>query len=77
MLGSRPKRATILRTLSPVSLRAFSAALMLLALTDGPAKPSADTFLDDRALELGEDAQHLKHRLTGGYGGIQPLLMQE
>jgi hypothetical protein len=29
------------------------------------------------ALEFGEDAQHLEHRLAGGGGSIQTLLMQK
>ena len=31
----------------------------------------------DRVLEFGEDAQHLEHRLAGGGGSIQTLLMQK
>jgi hypothetical protein len=33
--------------------------------------------LDDRALELGKNAQHLKHRLAARRGRIKPLLVQE
>jgi len=40
-------------------------------------KASTDTFLDDAALELGEHAQHLKHRLSGRCSGVEALLMQE
>jgi hypothetical protein len=47
------------------------------ALKAGPLKPGADSFLNDRSLELGKDAQHLEHGLAGGGGRIEPLLMQE
>jgi hypothetical protein len=33
--------------------------------------------LNYRALELGKDAQHLKHRLAGRRGRIETLLMQK
>ena len=47
------------------------------SLALGPRKASTDTFLDDAALELGEHAQHLKHRLSGRCSGVEALWMQE
>jgi hypothetical protein len=32
--------------------------------------------LDDAALELGEDAEHLEHRLPGWCAGVDTLLME-
>jgi hypothetical protein len=43
----------------------------------GPRQPSADSFLDHRPLELGEDAHHLKHRLAGRRGRVDSPLVQE
>ena len=40
-------------------------------------EPSVDALTDDAALELGEHAKHLKHRLAGGGRGVETLLMQE
>jgi len=86
VLGSMPNRAAILRTLSPVSLRAFRAARMrasmarsakLFAFTDGPAQPGAHPFLNDRTLELGKDAEHLKHCLAARRRSVETLLVQE
>jgi hypothetical protein len=34
-----------------------------------------DTFLDHGSLELGKDAHHLKHHLSCGSGGVDPLLV--
>src|SRR5262249_41441274 len=45
--------------------------------TLGPLEASAHALLNDRALELGKDAQHLKHRLAGRRGRIETLLMQK
>jgi hypothetical protein len=45
----------------------------LLALALGPRKSSADAFLNDRTLELGKHAHHLKHCLARH----EALLMQE
>ena len=47
------------------------------ALALGPRKPSADSFLDYAALELGKDAHHLEHRLAGRRRGVETLLVQE
>src|SRR5262249_58432448 len=47
-----------------------------LTLTPGPRKASTDSFLNHRPLELGKHAHHLKHRLPGGGGGVEPLLAQ-
>jgi hypothetical protein len=49
----------------------------VLALTASPFHACADTLLDDRALELGEDTKHLKHGLAPRRGGVDALLMQE
>src|SRR5262245_31410069 len=46
-------------------------------LTPGPREASTDPFLNHRPLELGKHAHHLKHRLPGGGGGVEPLLAQE
>jgi hypothetical protein len=47
------------------------------ALLPCPRKPGVDTFLDDAALELGEHAEHLEHRLACAGRGVETLLMQE
>jgi hypothetical protein len=46
-------------------------------LAPGPRKPGADSFSNHRMLEFGENAHHLKHRLTSWCRGVQPLLAQE
>jgi hypothetical protein len=46
------------------------------ALGLGPRHAGHHALADDRALELSEDAEHLKHRLTCRRGGIEALLMQ-
>src|SRR5262249_36618418 len=38
---------------------------------------SANALLNDRALELGKDTEHLKHRLAGRRGRVETLLMQK
>jgi len=35
-----------------------------------------DPFLNNRALELGKYAEHLKHRLAGRRRGVEALLVQ-
>jgi len=47
------------------------------AFADSPAKPSADTFCDHRALKLAEYAEHLKHGLVARRRGVQSLLVQK
>ena len=41
------------------------------------ARPALTRSLMIPALEFGEVAQHLEHRLAGGGGSIQTLLMQK
>ena len=48
-----------------------------LALSPGPRKASANALRDDAALELGEHAQHLEHRLARRRRSVEALLMQE
>src|SRR6266487_547505 len=48
-----------------------------LTFTLGPLQASADALLNDRALELGKDAEHLKHGLAGRRGRVETLLMQK
>ena len=43
----------------------------------GPLQPSADSFLNDRTLELGKHAHHLKQGLAGRCSRVEPLLMPE
>src|SRR4051812_38016530 len=52
-------------------------AAKLRPVRPGPRQPGIHTFADDAALELGEHAKHLKHRLARGGRGIKALLMQE
>jgi hypothetical protein len=47
------------------------------AIRARPGETRVDPLLDDAALELGEHAQHLKHRLAGGGRGVETLLVQE
>lgn len=47
-----------------------------LALRSGSLKACTDTLLDHRPLELGEHPAHLEHRLAGGRGCVNALLMQ-
>ena len=58
-------------------LGVYPRAAKLFALTLGPRKPSTDSFLNHRALELGEDAHDLKHGLAGWRRGVETLLMQK
>jgi hypothetical protein len=51
-------------------LRGYRRPAELLALTTGSRKAGTDSFLDDRALELGKYAHHLKHRLAGRRRGV-------
>ena len=48
-----------------------------LTFTLGPLQASADALLNNRAFELGKDAQHLKHGLAGRRGCVETLLMQK
>ena len=48
----------------------------LLVFAHGPAKPSAHPLLNDRALELREDTEHLKHSPAGRHRGVETLLVQ-
>src|ERR1700730_9930632 len=57
--------------------RGYPGAAQLFALTTGPRKPGADSFLNHRALELGKYAHHLEHGLAGRRGRVEALLMQE
>jgi hypothetical protein len=41
-----------------------------------PRHAGHHTLADDRALELGKHAEHLKHRLAGRRRGVEALLMQ-
>ena len=41
-----------------------------------PGEPRIDPLPDDRSPELGEHPAHLEHGLTGGGGGVDPLLMR-
>jgi hypothetical protein len=86
--GLTPNRSAILRTpsvrpgLSRAARIAFSVSAGIvtaepLALALGPRQPGTNALLDDRALELGKDAHHLKHRLAGRGRGVEALLMQE
>ena len=50
------------------------AALGTLGL--GPRHAGQHALADDRALELGKHAEHLKHRLAGRRRGVEALLMQ-
>jgi hypothetical protein len=43
----------------------------------GPRHAGHHALADDRALELGKDAEHLKHRLAGRRLGVEALLMQK
>jgi hypothetical protein len=47
-----------------------------LTLAPSPREASLDPLDNHRALELGEDAQHLKHRLPGWRAGVDTLLME-
>jgi hypothetical protein len=47
-----------------------------LPLGSCPRKAEFDALNDHCALELGEDAHHLKHRLPGWRAGIDPLLIR-
>ena len=42
-----------------------------------PRQARSDSLLDHRALELGKDTEHAKHRLAGRCGGVEALLVQE
>src|SRR5260370_20500518 len=44
------------------------------AVRPSPRQASVDTITDDTALQLGQNAQHLKQRLAGGRRGREGLL---
>jgi hypothetical protein len=46
------------------------------ALLARPGGAHDNAFLDDRALELGEHAQHLEKRLAGGRAGVDALAIK-
>jgi hypothetical protein len=46
------------------------------ALLSGPGKPGVYPLLDDRALELGEDAKHLEESPPGRRGCVHGLLLE-
>ena len=46
------------------------------ALGLGPRHAGHHALADDRALELGKYAEHLKHRLAGRRRGVEALLVQ-
>jgi hypothetical protein len=54
-----------------------SRATELRSLSHGPSQARTDTFPDHAALELGEHARHLEHRLAGRRPCVEALLMQE
>ena len=54
-----------------------SAASKLGAVGACSGKPCVDALPDDAALELGEDAEHLKHCLARRSRRVEPLLVQE
>ena len=58
------------------NFRAYRATPESLSLAPCPREPSLDPLDNHRALELGEDAQHLKHRLPGWRAGVDTLLME-
>jgi hypothetical protein len=69
----RPKGGKDLR----LQLRRYSRPAELLAFGLGAPEAGTHPFLNDRALELGEDTKHLKHRLAAWCRRIDPLLVQE
>jgi hypothetical protein len=58
-------------------LRRYPRPSELLALCLGPPKTGPYPLLNNRALELGEDAKHLKHGLAARRCGVDALLVQE
>jgi hypothetical protein len=61
---------------SLLELGGYPRGAKLFAVFLGPPKASGDSLLNHRALELGKDAHHLKHRLAGRCGGVEALLVQ-
>src|SRR5712671_1336191 len=47
-----------------------------LPLAPRPRETGFDALDNHRALELGKDAHHLKHRLSGWCAGVDTLLME-
>jgi hypothetical protein len=86
VLGLTSNLAAVLRTLIPAARAALIRSATLSAIswpaeaftfTLGPLKASANTFLDNRAFELGKNPKHLKHGLACRSGRIETLLMQK
>src|SRR5215813_635110 len=78
VLGFTANLATVLRTLMPPARAALIRSASLFAIGGRPSRlPSRLALLNYRALELGKDAQHLKHRLAGRCGRVETLLMQK
>jgi hypothetical protein len=86
VLGLTSNFAAVLRTLIPAARAAMIRSATLSAIswpaeaftfTLGPLKASANTFLDNRAFELGKNPKHLKHGLACRSGRIETLLMQK
>jgi hypothetical protein len=48
----------------------------LLSFCFGSCKPGSYSLLDHRPLEFSEYSHHLEHRLSGGRGGVQTLLVK-
>ena len=57
--------------------RLNSASPELCAIRPCARKTRIDSFPNNPPLELGEYAEHLKHRLARGRRSIEPLLMKE
>ena len=86
VLGLTSNLAAVLRTLMPPARAALIRSATLSAIswpteaftfTLGPLKASANTFLNNRAFELGKNPEHLKHGLACRRGRIETLLMQK
>src|SRR5262245_32627655 len=69
-----PARAALIRS---ASLSAIGGRPSRLPSRLARCSASAHALLNYRALELGKDAQHLKHRLAGWRGRIETLMMQK
>jgi hypothetical protein len=83
VLGLTSNLAAVLRTLMPPARAALIRSATLSAIswpteaftfTLGPLKASANTFLNNRAFELGKNPEHLKHGLACRRGR---MLMQK
>jgi hypothetical protein len=74
---ARPPRSRQSFTNSFLQRGGYRRPTKTLPHAPGPRKPGADAFLDHGALELGNHAHHLKHRLACRRRGVEPLLAQE